>query len=796
MAEARGSGKTKRKGKAKRGKKSTARKVWGRIGLTALVAFVVLGLAGLGSFFFLYSTTDLPDPNEDFTTNTTFIYYNDGRNQLGSLAVQNRVTLDYAAMPQIMKDAVVAAENRTFFTDPGFSATGIARGALSIAGGGEVQGGSTITQQYIKILYLDSERTLSRKVRELMLAIKMGREVSKEEILEGYLNTIYFGRGAYGIQAAAKSYFLKEAADLSVSEAAALAAILNNPAGFNPSGGPEKLDALQGRYEYVLDGLLEMGAITAAESDEAAKSLPEFPEVPVNDRYGGPKGFLIKMVEDELASEGFDPAQIAGGGWKITTTLDKNMQASAQSVAAEYTAEAAENASEPQDPADLHAAISSVDTTTGGILALYGGPDYVKNSRNWSTTKRPAASTFKAFAAVAGMRENFSLKSVLKGNTFQPRGDSKTIRNEFSYQYGPVTLRRAIAESINTAFVDMIEQIEGGPDKVIKAANDAGAPGTSGDAGWDPNNRIALGAAEVSPVNMANAYATFADSGKYKPAHIVASVEDAKGNVIYTADTAGQQNIEPNVAANLTDALTSVVSEGTGQKAGSLGRPVAGKTGTNGVEDDITSAWFVGYTRQISTAVMFVAGDSGNEDLDDYKRPQDSTFFGSSYPLMTWVDFMTEATDGMEVLEFDEPKKLEGRAETKSPEKESKRPGEPTRSRETQPVESATPTETAEPVETVTEVLTPTPTTTPDETVPPTPKPTKTSDDPQPTAEPTVVQPPASPKPTKQPETPEPPVEPTKKPVEPTKKPVEPTNKPPAQEGTVPKPNAGAGNDG
>ena len=314
--------------------KSRGRRIWGRIGITALVAFLVLGVSGLGAFLFVYSTTDLPDPNEDFTTNTTFIYFRDGRNQLGSLAVQNRVTLDYAEMPQVMKDAVVAAENRSFWTDPGFSASGIASGAWSIARGGELQGGSTITQQYIKIYYLDSERTLSRKVRELMLAIKMGRELPKEEILEGYLNTIYFGRGAYGIQAASKSFFLKDAKDLTVPEAAALAAILNNPAGFNPSGGEEKQEALLGRYRYVLDGMLEMGTITQQEHDEAAKALPEFPDVPVNNRYGGARGFLIKMVEDELRAEGLDEGLITGGGLKITTTLDKVLQESANTIAA------------------------------------------------------------------------------------------------------------------------------------------------------------------------------------------------------------------------------------------------------------------------------------------------------------------------------------------------------------------------------------------------------------------------------------------------------------------------------
>ena len=310
--------------KNKRGRKtqSRAKRVWKRIGVTALVAFIIAGLTGLGGFVWLYQSTDLPDANADFNTNTTFLYYNDETTQLGSLAVQNRVTIDYEQMPQLMKDAVVAAENRSFWDDPGISITGIARSAISIATGGELQGGSTITQQYIKIYYLDSGQRLSRKVKELMLAIKMGRELTKEQILEGYLNTIYFGRGAYGIQAAAKSYFLKDSRELTLEEAAALAAILNNPAGFNPSGGEEKLARLLERYRYVLGGMLAMGTITQADHDRAAAALPAFPEVPVNNRYGGTKGFLIKQVEDELADKGFTEAEIQGGGLKIVTTVD------------------------------------------------------------------------------------------------------------------------------------------------------------------------------------------------------------------------------------------------------------------------------------------------------------------------------------------------------------------------------------------------------------------------------------------------------------------------------------------
>ena len=224
-----------------------------------------------------------------------------------------------------------------------------------------------------------------------------------------------------------------------------------------------------------------------------------------------------------------------------------------------------------------------------------------------------------------------------------------------------MTLRRAVAESINTAFVDMTESMDNGAPAVIKAANDAGAP--SG-AGWDVNNRIALGAAEVSPLNMANAYATFADSGRRKETHFVSKVLDRNGNVVYEAKNEATQGIEENVAANVTSALTSVVEEegGTGAKASALNRPVAGKTGTNGVDDSITSAWFVGYTRQISTAVMYVAGDSGNEDLDAYKNPKDKTFFGSTYPLMTWLEYMQTATKGQEVKQFDKAKPIKGKS--------------------------------------------------------------------------------------------------------------------------------------
>lgn len=309
----------------------------------------------------------------------------------------------------------------------------------------------------------------------------------------------------------------------------------------------------------------------------------------------------------------------------------------------------------------------------------------------------------------------------------------------------------------------MTQQMEDGPNQVMKAANDAGAP-TLKDKAWDPINRVALGFAEVSPNNMANSYATLANSGQRNEVHIVKQVLNSKGEVLYEAKPANEQTIDSNVAANVTDSLTSVVEEGTGRRAERLERPVAGKTGTNDFNGAITSAWFVGYTKQISTAVMFVAGDGGTEDLEDYKRPQDSTFFGSTYPLMTWVDFMEVASEGMPVEEFDEPEPI--KADKGDTTDESQRPArdeteDPEKSEEPSPEASSSPTATEAP--TSAPASTPPPT---QESTEPTKEPSK-----QPSKQP-------SKEPTKKATTPPPN---TSEPVEPTKAPT--TQAPPPEQG-------------
>ena len=635
-------------------KKLTPGRVIGRIIITLLAIVVAGGLAAAAFVVVSYQQIKLPDPNAEFTTNTSNIYYADGKTKLGDIAVQNRQSIRYSEMPTSIKNAVVAAENKTFWTDPGYSIQGMARAAKNIATGGDLQGGSTITQQYIKIMYLSEDQTVTRKVKEVLLARKLSQRMSKQDILTGYLNTIYFGRGAYGVQAASKAYFDVDAKDLTVQQSAVLAAVLNNPAYLDPDANGGDMKPLRDRYRYVINSMRDDGFISADQHDKYIKKLPKLPTIKVSDKYGGSKGFLLKAAESELSSLPLDQAKVRGGGYQIITTFDEKAQKAAVKAAQSNTEQAAELSG--RKASNLHAAIASIDVNTGAVIAMYGGPDYVQNSRNWATTPRATASTFKPFALATGLKNGFSLYSKFNGNTFTPPGDGVPIRNEFSTQYGPVTLLKATADSINTAFVDLDTKIPGdGPQKVINTAQKLGAVKVNGAQDWHANNRVAIGSAQVSPVNMANAYATFANNGTYVQNHVISEIKDRNGKIIYQADPKTHRAISKDVASDVSYALQGVVKDGTGVAAQSLGRPVAGKTGTQGVGDKITSAWFTGYTKQIATSVMYVAGDGGTMDLDKFKRPYDATFFGSSYPLQTWTDYMEKATAGQKIKDFRQP---------------------------------------------------------------------------------------------------------------------------------------------
>jgi membrane peptidoglycan carboxypeptidase len=687
----------------------------------ALGALILLGTVGTTTTMLMgYASTNVPEPNAEFKTATTLVYYSDGKTELGSFAIQNRQPITLKRMPDNIKQAVVSAENRSFWTDKGVSVRGMTRAGWTILRGGTLQGGSTITQQYIKVLYLNSEQTLARKFKEVFLAYKINKQLSKDQILEGYLNTIYFGHGAYGIQAASKAYFDVDAKELSVPQAAFLAAVINNPAALDPAD-EDNLPRLQERYAYVIMSMAETGAITPEEAVKYSSKLPKFPDVPANQRYGGPKGFLLKMVERELATADIDASRVHGGGLKIVTTFDKDAQDAAIEASQKHTKEAADASGEKASK--LHAAIASVDVGSGEVIALYGGPDFVKSSRNWATTARPTASTFKTYAVAAAIKDGFSLNTRLNGNTFTPPGESTPVRNEYSYQYGPaVTLTKATTDSINTAFVDLTTKMENGPQKIIKMAQAAGAPKG---AGWDKTSRLPLGTAEVSPLAQAGAYATFANDGTYVANHVVKEVRDPKKKVIYEADPEHRRAVSEDISHDVTYALSNVVEEGTGRAVATLNRPVAGKTGTKDRENadgsgDIVSAWFVAYTKQISTAVMYVAGNDGNGDLDEFRRPGDPTFFGGTYPALTWADYMAKATEGQPIKQFAPPAYVN----------KDKFPA-PVQTRTSQPTWRSEPTE--EPTSSPTETQDPTETQGPTETQDPT-EPAKKGREPKPTS--------------------------------------------------------------
>ncbi len=561
---------TRTSGQPARTTKSGWRRFFTWLGITVL-ALIVAGGAILGV---AYATVKLPDPNADFQTNTSFVYYRDGKEKIGSFQIQNRQSLPYDKIPQNVRDAIVAGENRSFWTDPGFSVTGMTRAVLSVLRGEDVVGGSTITQQYIKVLYLTQDKSYTRKFTEILLAAKMGNELSKEQILEGYLNTVYFGRGAYGVQAASLAFFNKPVARLNDAQAIALTAMANDPGNLDPSRGEKQAADLLQRYQYTINGMVEMGKLTDAQKARIYYELPKFPKVERDSRYGGPKGYLLNMVQDELRAKGFTDQQISGGGLNIVTTFDAQAQEAAVKAAQTITSQTA--GGNTKKAAQLHAGLASIDVDSGGVIALYGGPDYLKG-RNWATTPRPTGSTFKPYALGTALSQGFTLNDILNGNSFVPPGGSRPVQNAGGQSYGPVTLQQATTHSINTAYVDLETNMKDGPRKTLEFAQEVGLPKAGG---WDPVSVLPLGIPEVSPLSQASGYATFANGGKHVPAHVVAQVKDASGAVVYKADTDGKQVIDADVANDVAYALTHVVQDGTASRAGGMGFPIAGKTGT------------------------------------------------------------------------------------------------------------------------------------------------------------------------------------------------------------------------
>ena len=692
-----------------------------------LAVVLVLAVLGVATFAVLYQAIDIPDPNKDFEAQTTKVYYSGGEDELGAFATQNRESISLEEMPDCIKDGVVAGEDRSFWTNRGIDPRGILRAAFSNASGGSTQGASTITQQYVKILYLTQERTYTRKIKEAIMSLKLQRQKSKEQILEGYLNTIYFGRGAYGVQAAAQAYFDKPAKDLTLRECAVLSSVLNNPSGLDPANGKAEKRALRERYEYVLNGMAEMGTLTQAEAEKAAKRLPVFPEIAAESKYGGQKGFMLKLVRDEMLRLGYSEQQIDAGGYRITTTFTPEaMKAAEDGVLAERP--------EGFDKGALHVAVASVETGTGALRGFYGGQDYLDSQINWAVSGGMVGSTFKPFTLATALKEGYALSDTFEGNSPFVFPDGLEVRNEGGgdgNDYGSaVTATYALEQSINTAFVDMSDSIPDGPRKIYeeslrlgitppKSDDDyPGIPMTSRDLSPE-DTLITLGRARISPINMANAYATIANGGERADVHVIEKIVSKGGETEYSVENDTSRALDKDVASDVSYAMQQVVQNGTGRAALELDRPAAGKTGTaTNAKDQVSSAWFVGYTPQMSTAVMYVRGD-GDDQLDGWLP----SYFGAVYPAQTWTAVMSTLMEGVDVEEFPEPAFVDGDAPDESHEAPTYAPptSQPTRRPTKKPTKSATiapNTTTAAPTTAPTTTATIPPTTAP--TVPPT----------------------------------------------------------------------------
>jgi membrane peptidoglycan carboxypeptidase len=590
------------------------------------------------AFFALYLMIDVPQPNDLATAETSVVYYDDGKDVIGRYAEVNREIVSLDQIPEHVQLAVLAAEDRGFYENEGISPAGIVRALWNNITGGETQGASTITQQYARNAYLTQEQTITRKIKEAILAIKLSRSQTKDSLLEDYLNTIYFGRGAYGIQAASQAYFGKNVENLTVAEGAVLAAVVRAPSSYDPAEGKDARQALKARvFNYVIPGMVEQGWLDQSEADKRPK-LPKIKDPEALNNYRGQTGYMLDMVRDELKDLGFSKEEIDAGGLRVTTTFDQQAQDAAQA--------AATDGFPPEPNNGVKMGLASIDPKTGAIVAIYGGKNWKKSQYNYATGAIPVGSTMKAFTVAAALQNGFTLASTLDGNSpFYIEGDPKPVYNQGGASYGSaISLEYATEQSVNTAFVDLTEQM--GPEKVAKAANNAGLNTTHLDASGP---RITLGSASYSPLAMASAYGTFANQGVRTDPHTVQEVTSADGNVLYQADSTLQQEraFRPDIANEVTYDLTQVVTSGTGATASNLGRPAAGKTGN---QEGLT-AWFIGYTPQLVTSVAFKR-ELGNDKLAPLNYVAGMPVFtGAGYPTSIWTAYMTAALAG-EPIEY------------------------------------------------------------------------------------------------------------------------------------------------
>ncbi|MFE4697804.1 transglycosylase domain-containing protein [Streptomyces sp. NPDC056738] len=660
----------------------------------------MVAAAGVG-----YALVGIPDIGKTAKAQNNVYYWADGSEMVATGGEANRQIISYAQIPKEMRWAVMSAENKTFETDSGVDPTGIARAFVNMAKGGQTQGGSTITQQYVKNAMLeDQSQTVSRKLKELFVSIKVGAKVPKEQIMAGYLNSAYYGRNAYGIQAAAHAYFDKDATDLNPSECALLAAVLKGATYYDPAGAasidavgatPQKNRArAEERWRWILDEEVKDGRLDAATRGKYTK-FPATQPPRSNAALGGQVGYLVDLVNSYLVNNskdtGITETKLRQGGYQIHTTFEKKKVDALEAAVKKVQKANIKPKLRPKNDKYVQFGGASVNPDSGAIEAIYGGEDATKHfTDNADQTGAQVGSTFKPFVLAAAMswgvrdpeglpdqaqdeRTKVSPKSFYSGKNKlkikdydgtdwrDDKGKEWLQTNDGGQSLNPPTykidLREAMRESVNSAYVQLGMDV--GLDKVKDSVLRAGIKESSLASSRFPS--FSLGTSSPSAIRMAGAYATFAASGKQRDPYSVEKVTSKDGTVFQHDKIAkAVEAFTPAVADNVTDVLKTVVEKGTGTNAQLPGREVAGKTGTT---DGNKSAWFVGYTPQLSTAIgMYRLDDDetkkNREFLQMYGTGGEKTIHGASFPSQIWRDYMMVALKGEKAESFPVPEEI------------------------------------------------------------------------------------------------------------------------------------------
>jgi penicillin-binding protein 1A len=597
-----------------------------------IVGLVLLSLSG--SLVALYETTNLPRIPP--LAETTVLLDRTGAPIARVNAGIDRTMIPLERMPRSLRRAVVAVEDADFYRHDGVDLSAVARAAWNdVTSGSLSQGGSTITQQYVKNVLTGSERSVGRKVREAILALKLERTESKDQILESYLNTVYLGHGAYGVQAASRTYFDRDAADLSLAQSATLAGLIAAPSARDPFEHPEI--ALQYR-NYVLDRMVDVEAIPQSLAD----MIEDTPLGLAKERkVASPAPYFVEYVRNGLESS-YGPDALYRGGLRVRTTIDLGWQRAAEGAVHRFLPSAT----------DPDAALVAIDPRTGAIRALVGGRDFDRREFDLATQgRRQAGSAFKPFVLLAALEQGISPLEVRNGPSrltisdplCRTRGGPWTVTNAGDESAGTMSIENAMAGSVNTIYAQLTVQV--GPEAVADVAHRMGI-----ESPLHPVCSIGLGTSEVSPLEMTSAFATLAAHGIYAQPTPVEEVRGPGGEVVQgppgNLSSIGTQAVSAQDADAATQVLTGVIDHGTGTAARLAGRPAAGKTGTAA---DNTDAWFCGYTPQLATCV-WVGYPKGARPMTNVEGVP--VVYGGTIPAQIWHTFMTEATAGMPVVPF------------------------------------------------------------------------------------------------------------------------------------------------